>query len=83
MYFLFQELEGAEQLSLTEADYGYVSRFHRPFYIGRKPYIERTHPRHKRILRLRGQGRRSVREGHDLVLSEGKQKCSGRGKRDV
>ncbi len=70
-----QELEGGEHLSLTEADYGYVSRFHRPFYIGRKPYIDRTHPRLKRILRLHGHGRRSVREGHNIVLSEGTERA--------
>lgn len=63
------ELEGPEQLSLTEADYGFVSRLHRPFYIGRKPYISRTHPRTKRLLRLKGSGRRSAREGH-VVLNE-------------
>lgn len=61
-----QELEGPEAMSLTEADYGYVSRFHRPFYIGRKPYIERTHPRRKRLLRLQGSGRRTAREGHTI-----------------
>ncbi|EGD79245.1 hypothetical protein PTSG_09967 [Salpingoeca rosetta] len=63
------ELEGPEQLSLTEADYGYVSRLHRPFYIGRKPYIERTHPRRKKLVRLKGSGRKTAREGH-VVLNE-------------
>ena len=65
------ELEGPEELSLTEADYGYVSRFHRPFYVGRKPYIDRTHPRRKRLLRLAGSGRRTAREGHTISTEDG------------
>ncbi|MCZ7643782.1 MAG: serine hydroxymethyltransferase [Planctomycetota bacterium] len=65
------ELEGPEQLSLTEADYGFVSRFHRPFYIGRDAYIRRLSPRRKRILRLRGSGRRSVRGGHAILDAKG------------
>eukprot|EP00049_Salpingoeca_infusionum_P009050 m.150125 g.150125 ORF g.150125 m.150125 type:complete len:1115 (+) comp14222_c0_seq1:189-3533(+) len=67
-----QELEGPEQLSLTESDYGYVSRFHRPFYIGRDAYIERTHPRNKRLLRLKGAGRKSARPGHAILDAEGR-----------
>eukprot|EP00045_Choanoeca_perplexa_P017355 m.249738 g.249738 ORF g.249738 m.249738 type:complete len:1092 (-) comp17514_c0_seq1:2974-6249(-) len=65
------ELEGSESLSLTEADYGYVSRFHRPFYIGRDAYIQRTHPRNKRIIRLQGQGRKSARAGHAVLDDQG------------
>lgn len=66
------ELEGPESLSLTEADYGFVSRLHRPFYIGRDDYITRTEPRKKHLLRLHGQGRKSVREGHAIVDETGK-----------
>lgn len=69
------ELEGPEELSLTEADYGYVSRFHRPFYVGRKPYIDRTHPRRKRLIRLAGSGRRTAREGHTISTEDGKRRC--------
>eukprot|EP00730_Choanoeca_flexa_P019121 TRINITY_DN9332_c0_g1_i1.p1 TRINITY_DN9332_c0_g1~~TRINITY_DN9332_c0_g1_i1.p1 ORF type:complete len:1095 (+),score=303.67 TRINITY_DN9332_c0_g1_i1:124-3408(+) len=65
------ELEGDEALSLTEADYGYVSRFHRPFYIGRDAYIQRTHPRQKRIIRLTGNGRKSARPGHAVLDKDG------------
>jgi glycine hydroxymethyltransferase len=65
------ELEGDEQLSLTEADYGFISRFHRPFYVGRKAYIERLSPRRKRLLRLKGSGKRTVRAGHAIVDDEG------------
>eukprot|EP00055_Hartaetosiga_balthica_P014273 m.77692 g.77692 ORF g.77692 m.77692 type:complete len:1124 (+) comp8549_c1_seq1:227-3598(+) len=65
------ELEGGESLSLTEADYGYVSRFHRTFYVGRKPYINRTNPRNKRLLRLKGCGRKSAREGHTVLNENG------------
>lgn len=65
------ELEGPESLSLTEADYGFVSRYHVPFYIGRDEYMKRLRPRKKRILRLKGSGRRSVRPGQAIVDDEG------------
>lgn len=66
------ELEGPANLSLTEADYGFVSRFHRPYYIGRQAYIDRLNPRRQRLLRLTGQGRRMVRPGHAILDASGK-----------
>ncbi|MCK6474548.1 MAG: serine hydroxymethyltransferase [Planctomycetes bacterium] len=66
------ELEGSEALSLTEAGYGFVSRFHKPFYVGRDAYIRRLSPRKKKILRLKGSGRRSVRGGSAILDSNGK-----------
>ncbi|MCW8131878.1 MAG: serine hydroxymethyltransferase [Planctomycetota bacterium] len=66
------EIEGSEQLSLTEADYGFVSRYHVPFYIGRDAYIRRNAPRKKRLLRLKGAGRRSVRAGACVLGPDGK-----------
>jgi len=66
------ELEGPANLSLTEADYGFVSRFHRPFYIGRQAYIDRLSPRRQRLLRVTGQGRRMVRPGHAILDTAGK-----------
>ena len=66
------ELEGPALLSLTEADYGFVSRFHRPYYIGRDAYIARLNPRQKRLLRVMGNGRRMVRPGHTILDSDGK-----------
>lgn len=65
------ELEGPEKLSLTDAGYGYVSRLHRPFYVGRSPYLARNYPRQKKILRLKGSGRRTAREGHAVLDSTG------------
>ncbi len=65
------ELEGTEALSLTEADYGFVSRYHVPFYIGREEYMKRLAPRKKRILRLKGSGRRSVRGGQAILDQDG------------
>lgn len=61
------DLEGPEALSLTECGYGFVCRFHTPYFVGRDAYIRRLSPRRKRVLRLKGKGRRSVRAGH-LVL---------------
>ena len=66
------ELEGPARLSLTEADYGFVSRFHRPYYIGRDAYIARLRPRRQRLLRVTGNGRRMVRPGHAILDASGK-----------
>lgn len=66
------ELEGPCDLSLTEADYGFVSRFHRPYYIGRDAYISRLSPRNKRLVRVTGQGRRMIRGGHAILDHAGK-----------
>jgi len=66
------ELEGSEKLSLTEADYGFVPRVHVPFYVGRSAYLKRVSPRPKRLLRLKGQGRRSVRGGQAILDAQGK-----------
>jgi glycine hydroxymethyltransferase len=65
------ELEGPCGLSLTEAGYGFVTRFHVPFFIGRAAYIDRVRNARRRVLRLRGQGRRSIRPGHAIVDSDG------------
>jgi glycine hydroxymethyltransferase len=61
------ELEGHLDISMEEAGYGYVERLHVPFFIGRGPSIERGAAGERHILRLRGQGRRTVRAGH-LIL---------------
>jgi glycine hydroxymethyltransferase len=61
------ELEGEERGAMTEADYGFVARLHVPFFIGRDEYIKRVTPRRRKIARLRGKGRRSLRAGH-LIL---------------
>ena len=66
------EIEGPCRLSLTEAGYGFVSRFHVPFFIGRDAYIRRTKDARHKILRLRGQGRRSVRPGQVVIDTDGR-----------
>ena len=65
------ELEGGLDISLHEAGYAFVPRFHVPFFIGRTPYMERVERSRRHILRLRGQGRRSLRAGHAVVDAEG------------
>jgi len=61
------ELEGPCALSLTEAGYGFVTRFHVPFFIGRNAYMTRMQQASHRVIRLAGQGRKSVRPGHVLI----------------
>ncbi|NLW50525.1 MAG: glycine cleavage system aminomethyltransferase GcvT [Candidatus Brocadiaceae bacterium] len=64
------ELEGDLGLSMTEAGYGFVPRFHVPFFIGRAAYMRRTDGPLRGILRLSGQGRKTLRAGH-VILDEG------------
>jgi len=66
------ELEGPHAGTLTESDYGFVPRFHVPFFIGRSAYMARVRPRRRRMARLAGQGRKSLRPGH-LILNDERQ----------
>jgi glycine hydroxymethyltransferase len=66
------ELEGELGLSLTEAGYGFVVRFHQPFFIGRASYMERARRSRRHILRLRGQGRKTLRSGHAILDASGR-----------
>lgn len=61
------ELEGAHGGTLTECGYGFVPRFHVPFFIGRAAYMRRVTPQRRKMLRLAGQGRKSLRPGHILL----------------
>ncbi|MBN1343906.1 MAG: serine hydroxymethyltransferase [Phycisphaerae bacterium] len=63
------ELEGLQAGTLTEADYGFVPRFHVPFFIGRTAYMRRVTPRRRKMARLAGSGRKSLRPGH-LILDD-------------
>ena len=63
------ELEGELRISMTEAGYGFAVRLHAPFFVGREAYMERAHRSRRHILRLRGQGRKTVRPGH-VILDE-------------
>ena len=65
------ELEGPCRLSITEAGYGFIARFHVPFFIGRRTYIDRVRSANQRVIRVRGQGRRSVRPGHVVIDQDG------------
>jgi glycine cleavage system T protein len=65
------ELEGDEKLSLTEAGYGFAVRMKKPFFIGKNAYAKRVEPPAKRLLRLKGSGRRSVRGGHVILDAQG------------
>ncbi|MBN1673259.1 MAG: serine hydroxymethyltransferase [Kiritimatiellae bacterium] len=65
------ELEGDWRLSLTAAGYGFVPKFHKPFFIGRKAYIDRVAKEGRRVIRLKGAGRKSVREGHAVLEAGG------------
>ncbi len=64
------ELEGDCTLTLTAAGYGFVPKFHKPFFIGRAAYIRRVINRSQKIIRLKGHGRKSIRPGH-VILGEG------------
>ncbi len=66
------ELEGELALSMTEAGYGFAVRFHQPFFIGRAQYMERTRHSRRHILRLRGQGRKTLRAGHAILDAAGR-----------
>ena len=66
------ELEGKLGISMTEAGYGFVTRFHVPFFIGRKPYMERAATSRRHLLRLQGCGRKTLRPGHVILNEDGK-----------
>ncbi len=65
------ELEGEAGLTPTDIDYGFIVRFHRPFFIGRNAYMARANRPRKRLLRLRGKGGKTVRTGHTLIDDSG------------
>lgn len=64
------ELEGPQGGTLTECDYGFVPRYHVPFFIGRSAYMNRTAPRRRKAARLAGSGRKSLRPGHIILGDE-------------
>ena len=66
------DIEGELGISMTEAGYGFVARFHQPFFIGRAPYLECARRSRRRLLRLRGQGRRTLRAGHAILDASGR-----------
>jgi glycine hydroxymethyltransferase len=66
------ELEGDHHGTLTESGYGFVPRFHVPFFVGRDAYIRRVTPQRRKLVRMRGQGKKSVRPGH-LILNDARE----------
>ncbi len=66
------EIEGSEQLSLYEAGYGFAVKFEKPFFIGRRACENRRRVLKKRVIRLSGSGRKSVRTGHVILDDNGK-----------
>jgi len=72
-YPLFgHELEGDLNISMTEAGYGWAARLHVPFFVGRRPHMERARRSRRHLVRLRGQGRKTVRPGHAILDDSGK-----------
>jgi len=65
------ELEGDLAITLTEAGYGFIVRLHVPFFIGRDPYMKRAARSRRHVIRLHGQGRKTVRPGHVILDPEG------------
>jgi glycine hydroxymethyltransferase len=61
------ELEGPHGGTLTEAGYGFIPRFHVPFFIGRSAYMRRITPLRRKMIRLSGGGRKSLRPGHFIL----------------
>ena len=66
------ELEGDLGISMTEAGYGFITRFHVPFFIGRRPYMERAATSRRHLLRLQGRGRKTLRPGHVILSKDGR-----------
>lgn len=62
------ELEGPLGGTLTEAGYGWVARLAKPWFVGRGAYRARLEGGMRRkLVRLAGQGAKSVREGHVIL----------------
>ena len=65
------EIEGDLGISMTEAGYGFAVRFHVPFFVGRGSYMARARGSKRHLLRLAGQGRKSLRAGHVILDGSG------------
>jgi len=65
------ELEGPLGISIIEAGYGFVPRFHVPFFIGRDRFMRRATRDRRHVIRLRGRGRKTLRPGHVILDANG------------
>jgi glycine hydroxymethyltransferase len=66
------DLEGDLGISPTEAGYGFTVQLHVPFFIGRNKYMARAAQSRRHLLRLRGQGRKTLRPGHIILNGDSK-----------
>lgn len=69
------ELAGDYDIDPIEAGYGYFVKFHKPFFIGRKPLLERwLKPRKKKVVRFRITTKmpRTVKPGDPVVERSGR-----------
>ena len=57
---------------MTEAGYGFVPLFNAPFFVGREAYMARARRSQRHMLRLRGQGRKTLRPGHAILDASGR-----------
>ena len=67
-----REIEGELGISMAEAGYGFVVKRATPSFIGKQAYMERVKRSRLHILRLKGQGRKTLRPGHVILDRSGK-----------
>ncbi len=72
------ELAGALKITPTEAGFGPYVKFHKPFFIGRGPYLARNLTAERTLIRFRvsEKGQRRVNPGDPVVSRQGE--CIGR-----
>jgi glycine hydroxymethyltransferase len=68
-----QELAGPHDITPKEAGYGAFVKFHKPFFIGRKPYIEKVKERDMEIVRFKmaAKGVKMVKPNDPVVSAKG------------
>lgn len=66
------ELEGPLGLTMNDIGYGFVIRENDTPFIGQDAYMKRIAANPRRLLRLKGKGRKSLRAGHVMVDDEGR-----------
>lgn len=65
------EIEGPLAISMHEAGYAFAVRTKGHEFIGREAVLKRKRESSRRLLRLRGQGRKTVRPSHSILDGEG------------
>ncbi|MEA3346225.1 MAG: glycine cleavage system aminomethyltransferase GcvT [Chloroflexota bacterium] len=71
------ELAGPLEISPTEAGFGPYVKFHKPFFIGRDPYLDRNLEPKRKLIRFRvdEKGQRKIDPGDPVVTQRGR--CIG------